>query len=165
MEYNFTTKTIIAVRGPLKISLTVGNKFAKVAASTQALDTPAEGINGRVFVPLRFVAETFGAEVVWEESKKNISITLPQLEKALSEANVKISINKFAFNPSEIIIEKGQTVVWLNEDVVPHTVTGKFFDSGTLNTGSVFQQTFSEIGIYDYICTFHTSMKGKIEVK
>jgi plastocyanin len=75
-----------------------------------------------------------------------------------------ISIIDFAFNPSEVSVEKGTTVIWTNMDAIPHSVTGDFFSSGTLNSDESFTYTFDEDGTYEYHCSFHPQMKGKIIV-
>ena len=38
-------------------------------------DVPAQIIGGRALVPLRFVAEALGAEVIWDEQTKSVIIT------------------------------------------------------------------------------------------
>jgi len=76
-----------------------------------------------------------------------------------------ISIKGFAFSPAELTINKGDTVTWTNEDSATHTVVGGVLHSQDLANGQAFSFTFTEIGTYDYICTHHPSMKGKIIVK
>ena len=82
-----------------------------------------------------------------------------------SSQKESISIKNFAFNPAIINIKIGTTVTWTNEDSVSHTVTSEEnFDSGTLTSGETFVFTFNDKGTFDYICTIHPSMKGKIIV-
>jgi plastocyanin len=80
---------------------------------------------------------------------------------------VAIEIKNFAFNPSTITIPKGTTVIWTQNDSVPHTVTtsvGKGFDSGTLNPGDTFSWTFNDVGTFSYGCSIHPNMMGTIIV-
>jgi plastocyanin len=37
--------------------------------------------------------------------------------------------------------------------------------SGTLNQGDSFSQTFAEPGTFDYFCEFHADMKGTVIVQ
>ena len=76
-----------------------------------------------------------------------------------------ISIKDLAFNPADATIKAGDTVKWTNLDSMEHriTSTGKF-DSGTLKTGGSFSHIFKTVGTYDYGCSIHPSMKGKIMV-
>jgi len=79
---------------------------------------------------------------------------------------VEISIRDSAFNPAEITIKKGWTVLWMNDDSMLHDVT---MDNGAfdhdISSGESFSYTFTETGTYDYHCDIHTSMKGKIVVE
>lgn len=77
-----------------------------------------------------------------------------------------ILIQSFSFQPAEVYIQKGSTVTWINQDSVGHTVTGKSFNSsGLLNKGQSFKQTFSETGVFEYYCSPHPKMQGKIIVQ
>ncbi len=76
-----------------------------------------------------------------------------------------VTIQNFKFNPAEITIQKGETITWINEDSVTHTVTGKAISSGPLEKGKSFKQTFNDTGTFDYSCTPHPYMKGKVIVK
>lgn len=76
-----------------------------------------------------------------------------------------VEISGFAFNPDTITITKGSTVTWTNKDSAPHTISGSGFESGSLSTGQAFSHTFDEAGTYDYSCSIHPSMKGKVIVQ
>lgn len=78
---------------------------------------------------------------------------------------VKVNIVNFAFNPSVVSINKGDTVIWTNSDKVGHTAIGSAFDSGLLSKGAAFKFTFNTADTFDYICTPHPYMKGQIIVK
>lgn len=81
--------------------------------------------------------------------------------------NIPVSINGFAFNPSELRIKVGQTVTWTNEDSTAHNVVANdgSFKSETLQKGESFSHTFDKAGTFDYVCTFHAPMKAKIIVE
>jgi len=76
-----------------------------------------------------------------------------------------ISIKGFAFSPTELTINKGDTITWTNEDSTVHNVVGGVLHSNDLTKGQSFSYTFTETGTIDYICTHHPSMKGRILVK
>ena len=82
-----------------------------------------------------------------------------------------------AVSPNPIEAKVGQTVVWTNDDTAFHTVTsgligaadaGKLFDSGLAgptaltSKGKTFEHTFDAAGEFDYHCTLHPAMTGKI---
>ena len=79
---------------------------------------------------------------------------------------VGVTIVSRAYQPAELTIEDGQTVVWKNEGFGPHTVTavGGQFDSGRLTLGESFDVTFMTPGVFAYACTVHPSMKGVVTV-
>ncbi len=58
-----------------KLLLGIGQDYSYVNGFKRNLDVPAEIINGRTFVPLRFVAENSGAEVKWDADTRNVYIT------------------------------------------------------------------------------------------
>ena len=82
-------------------------------------------------------------------------------------------LREFAFQPNPLIIQKGSTVTWNNQDVVTHTVTsgygfsdpqmGKQFDSGLI--GATYEHIFKKPGEYPYFCQVHPMMQGKVIVK
>lgn len=78
-----------------------------------------------------------------------------------------IEIRDFAFSPDTISVTKGTTVTWTNKDSASHTVTAinNEFASGTLNQGQTFSYTFNEARTFEYECSIHTSMRGKVIVK
>jgi len=73
------------------------------------------------------------------------------------------------YSPSRIVVVIGvnNTVMWTNDDNMPHTVTSlnKTFDSGNMNPGDMWSFTFTAPGVYPYACTYHSWMKGIVIVK
>jgi len=70
-----------------------------------------------------------------------------------------------------LVIGVNNTVKWVNQDTLPHTVTSRglssgaaTFDSGTLNPGASFTYTFRTVGQYTYTCSFHPWMGGEVIV-
>ena len=67
-----------------------------------------------------------------------------------------ILIEGFKFVPERMEVAVGDTVVWKNEDIVPHTATAKkVFDSKGLDTGQSWSYVAKQKGTHPYICTFH----------
>jgi plastocyanin len=78
------------------------------------------------------------------------------------------------FYPDNALIATGDTLTWINQDSVSHTVTsgkpsdtttGSSFDSGIIRPGSTYSLTFPYAGTYDYFCAIHPWMTGSITVK
>ena len=82
-------------------------------------------------------------------------------------AKVSVAIDNFNFAPNTITVAVGTTVVWTNQDDVPHNVTNpdKAFKSPTLDTGEKWEYTFKQAGTFNYYCTIHPKMTGKVVVQ
>jgi plastocyanin len=77
-----------------------------------------------------------------------------------------VSIANFSFSPSSLMVTKGTTVTWTNNDSAPHTVTADdgSFTSGTLNQGDTYSYTFDAAGTINYHCSIHPMMKASVMV-
>ncbi|HEY6250369.1 MAG TPA: cupredoxin family copper-binding protein [Candidatus Angelobacter sp.] len=80
---------------------------------------------------------------------------------------VEVKIDNFSFAPGTITIAAGTTVRWTNHDDIPHNVvsTDKSFKSKVLDTDETFSYTFTTAGTYDYFCSIHPKMTGKVVVQ
>jgi amicyanin len=78
-----------------------------------------------------------------------------------------VGMDHSTFIPSEITVTPGTTVTWVNNEAMPHTVvdSNKGFRSKTLIKDAMFSFTFTTAGDYDYQCSIHPNMKGKVIVK
>jgi len=78
-----------------------------------------------------------------------------------------IQIDNFHYTPPSLVVAPGTTVTWTNADDSPHTVREKDgkFKSAALDTDDTFSQTFAAPGEYEYFCSIHPYMTGKIIVK
>jgi plastocyanin len=92
-----------------------------------------------------------------------VPVTQAQEKAATNE----VSIDNFSFTPMEMTISKGTEVTWVNKDDVPHTVVSvdHKFKSKALDTDEKFSFTFQDPGTYEYFCSVHPKMTGKIIVK
>ena len=81
--------------------------------------------------------------------------------------------NREFYVPKTVETTVGSMINWKNEDFGPHTVTsgdmttGKtgVFDSNIIQKGSTFSFLFDKVGEYDYFCTIHPFMTGRVIVK
>lgn len=81
------------------------------------------------------------------------------------DGQYQISIQDLSFSPALIEIQAGSTIVWTNKDGMEHTVSSDTFQSQKLGQGQTFSQIFNEVGEFNYFCSIHPNMKGKIIVK
>jgi plastocyanin len=77
-----------------------------------------------------------------------------------------VTIDGMKFVPAMVTLQRGDTVVWRNKDIVPHTATSAGrFDSGRIATGASWSWTAKEAGRVEYVCTYHPGMAGAVAVK
>ena len=75
VDWEQTTQTVTAVRGNDTVTLRIGSNILNRNGEQITLDVPAQIVGGRTLVPARAVAESFGAEVGWEQSTQTVTIT------------------------------------------------------------------------------------------
>jgi plastocyanin len=80
--------------------------------------------------------------------------------------NIAVTINGYAFSPSDITVKQGATVTWTNQDSVAHTVTGNNGgpSSQQIPHGGTYSYTFNTVGTFAYHCSIHPDMTGIITV-
>jgi plastocyanin len=83
----------------------------------------------------------------------------------LPARNVTVEIKDFAFTPEVVTTGVKSRITWVNKDAGLHTVKGGEIDSGPLGQGDSYSYAFLKTGIYNYSCTLHPYMTGKIIVK
>ncbi|MEJ6021208.1 cupredoxin domain-containing protein [Ramlibacter sp. PS4R-6] len=77
-----------------------------------------------------------------------------------------VAIEGMQFKPGSVNVARGDTLTWTNKDPVPHTATARgAFDSGNIAPGQSFSRKMEQPGEFDYICSYHPGMKGKVVVK
>jgi amicyanin len=80
----------------------------------------------------------------------------------------QVNIDNFSFTPATLTVPVGAKVTWTNKDDVPHTVvsTNKaFLHSPALDTDQSFSYAFAKAGTYEYYCSVHPKMVGKVVVQ
>lgn len=87
------------------------------------------------------------------------------VEKSVSDRVAQehvVEIHKFKFTSKLLDVEVGDTVTWINKDVVPHTATAldKSWDSGRLKKGERFTLTITSETSLEYFCAYHRQMKA-----
>ena len=110
------------------------------------------------------------AEPAAEEQKPTADVTLTILEGSATQGNPD-------YDPKELSVTQGQTILVDNVDAMPHTVTngegasdsnsGKLFDTSIINGGesAVIETADIEPGAYNYYCTVHPYMTGTLNVE
>ena len=103
--------------------------------------------------------------------KKLVSVCIFVFTAAIANhavaATHAVLIEGMKFNPDKLLVKKGDTVVWENRDIVPHTVTDKkkSFDSGVMNAGASWKYVPNKAGKFEYTCLLHPVMRAILEVQ
>lgn len=77
-----------------------------------------------------------------------------------------VKIAQMKFTPSDLTVNKGDTVIWVNDDYVQHDITDvkdKAWSSGPLDKGMSWSKVITKDE--NYYCSIHVVMKGNIHVK
>jgi plastocyanin len=78
-----------------------------------------------------------------------------------------VNMSEFQFKPAVVHASVGDTIVWKNSDIVPHTARA---DDGTWDTEHIAakQQRITVVkqqGTQEFTCLYHSNMKGKLVVR
>ncbi|HET7179434.1 MAG TPA: plastocyanin/azurin family copper-binding protein [Chryseosolibacter sp.] len=91
----------------------------------------------------------------------------PEKNELINRANYHtVEIKQMKFSPAELQVSKGDTVVWVNNDIVAHDVTeesARKWTSSLIPANGSWQMVVSQSS--DYYCSIHVVMKGKLVVK
>lgn len=110
----------------------------------------------------------------WRMSLAGIAATLAVLSCGyLGAADTRkpvthtVTIDGASFTPEVLTVKAGDTIVWMNKDIIPHTATSKAagFDSLLIATGKSWTYEAATTGDFPYVCTFHPTMKGTLRVR
>jgi plastocyanin len=92
-----------------------------------------------------------------------LASALPGMARA---AQLEVKIDNFTFGPQKLTVKVGDTVTWINQDDIPHTVVSTgHFRSKALDTDDKYAFTFTTAGTFEYFCGLHPHMQGSIVVE
>jgi plastocyanin len=98
-----------------------------------------------------------------------LSVTLAADAKQDDSKLHKVTIKNLKYDPANLSIKTGETVMWINKDDNDHTVTpddaDAFKPSDNLGSGDTFKYTFDKKGKFKYHCKYHPRMKGMVVVQ
>ena len=119
---------------------------------------------------IKFLIENDILVIEQSETKKVTSESI-RSEVIIPNGN-SMESNVGFYRPLNLEVPAGTTVVWINDDVVGHTVQSQdeegtptgLFNSNILQTGDRFAFKFEDSGVYSYFCTLHPWRVGSITV-
>jgi plastocyanin len=80
-------------------------------------------------------------------------------------ARHQVDIRDLAFAPGVLEVAVGDTVVWVNHDLFPHTSTmegATGWNTGLIPADSSRSAVARRPGSYEYYCQVHPTMRGKV---
>lgn len=80
----------------------------------------------------------------------------------------KVEMVKMKYAPATLEVSEGAVVVWTNHDAMPHNLqlgSPVKIVGDMLRAGQSMAIKFNTAGEYNYVCTPHPFMKGKVTVK
>jgi plastocyanin len=79
----------------------------------------------------------------------------------------EVRIDGVRFDPQELTVKAGDTIIWTNHDPFPHTATaaGKQFNSREIATGRSWKYTARKKGVFPYACLLHPTMLATLRVE
>ena len=77
-----------------------------------------------------------------------------------------VTIDGAQFSPASLTVRAGDTIVWVNKDILAHTATSASggFDSKTIQPDKSWKYVAKKKGEFSYTCSFHP-MNGKLVVR
>ncbi len=78
---------------------------------------------------------------------------------------VSVSLQNFAFNPSNVTAKVGDTVSFTNNDSVQHHIFVGSTDMGVQDPGATVTFKADKAGTYPLKCIIHPSMTGSLTVQ
>ena len=80
-------------------------------------------------------------------------------------ATIQIVMDKLVFEPAETAAKVGDTIEWINKDILVHTATAR---NGDWDINMPAKKTVSSVlkkaGTIEYYCRFHPNMKAKLTI-
>jgi|SRR5450759_1382858 plastocyanin len=80
-------------------------------------------------------------------------------------ATIQITMENLVFSPAEVSAKVGDTIEWINKDVLAHTATARSGDwDVTIAPKKTVTSVLKKAGATDYYCRFHPNMKAVLNV-
>ena len=77
---------------------------------------------------------------------------------------VRVTIDKLVFSPAVAKAKVGDTIEWVNNDILAHTATVKGDWDVVIPPKKSATMVIKKAGEFEYYCRFHPNMKARIDV-
>ncbi len=169
LTWNPVAQTITAQKDLTRIQLAINNPNALVNGRNVRLEQPATLVNGRTFVPLRFVAEATGAQVDWNGPMQLVSIRSTTAIAQNPNSFPANPVNQFPTNqfPSNQLPAQGtqvaeaRTISVPDGAVIPVSID-QTLSSATSRVGQTFTATVISKRLGDSEFPAGTKIEGRV---
>ncbi|KUP25178.1 hypothetical protein AWJ19_29800 [Paenibacillus sp. DMB5] len=128
--------TVKATKGAQTMEYRLGSSYAKINGADRYMPSPGKLIDGVVMVPLRFIGEAFGAELVWDPVTRAIQITSD--EKLLTSISAEPTGNSGAnLTNNAFVVKQGDWIYGLETIERPEETGHTFVSKG--NSGFLYK--------------------------
>ena len=166
-----TTAPVITIIGANPVDVDLGATYSDAGAT--ATDVHDGDLTSSITVSSNVDTNTAGTYTVTYTvsdaagNQATETRTVNVIDNSNNPTTHYIDIQGYAFSPSSITINVGDTIVWTNYDSASHTVTSNdgTFDSGSISNGNTFSFTFTSAGTFNYYCAPHPNMTGSVTVQ
>ncbi|MEH2523735.1 MULTISPECIES: cupredoxin domain-containing protein [unclassified Bradyrhizobium] len=80
-------------------------------------------------------------------------------------ATIQITVDNLVFAPAEVSAKVGDTIEWINKDVLAHTATAR---NGDFDVTTPPKKTVTSVlrkaGTFEYYCRYHPNMKAVLTI-
>ena len=81
-------------------------------------------------------------------------------------ATIQITLDNMVFAPAEVSAKVGDTVEWINKDVLAHSATARNGDFDVITPPKkTVTSVLKKAGAVEYYCRFHPNMKAVLRIE
>lgn len=159
VNYIPETKQVDIYRGSDKMHIYLNRTDALVNGSVVTMDVAAKAVKGRTLLPLRFVGESLGATVDWNNITKTVNI----VAQGSSSNNGNNNGNNSNSAPEISAMEK-ELLNLLNQDRGQKGLNKYLTDSNLARMAKAHSMDMAENGFFSHISPTYGSAKERAQI-
>ena len=94
-----------------------------------------------------------------------VAVLVSGMSVSAHAETIQISMENLVISPAEATAKVGDTIEWINKDVLAHTATARNGDwDVTMPPNKTVTSVLQKAGTIEYYCRFHPNMKATLTV-
>ncbi|MGD0153813.1 MAG: stalk domain-containing protein [Thermacetogeniaceae bacterium] len=126
IQWQPENQEVLIARNSIVVKLTVNSDTAFVNDHTVTLDSPAVIVNGRLMVPLRFISESFKADVKWDAQDNTVLID----DTGTADINTELEYANASATALDCLNNNQFKIAWRYSELSPSNLVAD--DSGNV---------------------------------